>query len=112
MNLTKIVSTSTLVFILITAGLLLGLGSAGATNTQVQERLISIDKKGQDLTQALEAVADQAGVVFNVHGELPKATRDLSLKQAPLNQAMGHTLSIYGVRNHAAAYNAETDTIV
>lgn len=85
---------------------------AQATETPVSEPLISIDKKDQTFTQALKAVANQADITFKTHGDLPKTKRDISLKQVPLNQAMGYILSIYGVRNHAAAFNPETGTIM
>lgn len=97
---------------LIILALLLTLGTSWAADTPIQERLINIDQKAQTFTQVLDAVAEQADISFKTHGDLPQAKRDLTLNQVPLNQAMGHILRLYGVRNHAAAYNAEAETVL
>jgi len=97
---------------LLTAVLLFGYSFLHAENNPVQERMISIDKKDQNFAQALEAIAEQARITFNIHGELPQATRDLSLDQIPLDQALFQVLNIFGVSNHAAAYNPDTGTVM
>lgn len=108
----KVCPLSSVLCPLILLALLLTLGPAWAADTPIKERLISIEQKAQTFTQALDAVAEQADISFKTHGDLPQAKRDLTLNQVPLNQAMGHILRLYGVRNHAAAFNPETGTIM
>jgi hypothetical protein len=83
-----------------------------AEEITVKDRLISIDMQNQDFTQAMEAIAGQAGVIINLHGEIPAGKRDLLMDQVPMGQAMARVLKMYGVRNHAAAYNPETGTVM
>ena len=97
---------------LLTAIFFIGHNYVQAEEVPVRERLISIDKQDQDFTQALKAIADQAGINFNVHGQVPSGNRDLSLKDIPLDQAMTQILRMYGVSNHAVAYNPETGTVM
>ena len=95
-----------------TAIFFIGHNYAQAEEIPVRERLISVDKQNQDFTQALESIANQAGITINVHGQIPEGKRDLSMSQVPMGQAMAQVLRMYGVRNHAAAYNPETGTVM
>ena len=97
---------------LLTAIFFIGHNYAQAEEIPVRERLISVDKQDQDFVQALESIADQAGINLNIHGQIPEGKRDLSMDQMPLGKAMAQVLRMYGVRNHAAAYNPETGTVM
>jgi type II secretory pathway component GspD/PulD (secretin) len=97
---------------LLTAIFFIGHNLAQAEEKPVAERLVSVNLEDQDFTQALKTIADQAGITINIHGQTPAGKRDISINQMPLNQALAHILRIYGVRNHAAAYNPETGTVM
>jgi hypothetical protein len=97
---------------LLTAILLIGNNYVQAEEKPVAERLVTINLEDQDFTQALAVIADQAGITINIHGQTPAGKRDISINNMSLNEAMGHILRIYGVRNHAAAYNPDTGTVM
>ena len=97
---------------LLTAIFFIGHNYVHAEEMPVRERLISVDKKDQDFTQALEAIANQAGIAINIHGQIPEGKRDLSMDQMPLGEAISKIMRLYGVQNHAAAYDPESKTIM
>ena len=97
---------------LLTAIFFIGHNYAQAEEIPVRERLISVDKQDQDFVQALESIADQAGITFNIYGQIPEGKRDLSMDEVPLGQAMAQVFRMYGIRNHAAAYNPGTETVM
>jgi hypothetical protein len=97
---------------LFTAIFFIGHNYAQAEEKPVAERLVSVNLEDQDFTQALKAMADQAGITISIHGQIPAGKRDISITNMSLNEAMGHILRIYGVRNHAAAYNPEKKTVM
>jgi small lipoprotein (TIGR04454 family) len=101
-----------IILFLLTAIVFSGHNYAQAEEKPVVESLVTINLEDQDFTQALKAIADQAGITINIHGQIPAGKRDLSLKQVPLNQALAQVLRIYGVLNHAAAYNPDTGTVM
>jgi type II secretory pathway component GspD/PulD (secretin) len=107
MKLSHQLSLCFVVLFLLTAIVFSGHNLAQAEEKPVAERLVSVNLEDQDFTQALKAIADQAGITINIHGQTPAGKRDLSLKQVPLNQALAQVLRLYGVLNHAAAYNPE-----
>jgi hypothetical protein len=112
MKLSHQLSLCFVVLFLLTAIVFSGHNLAQAEEKPVAERLVSVNLEDQDFTQALKAIADQAGITINIHGQMPQTKRDLFLKQVPLNQALAQVLRLYGVRNHAAAYNPETGTVM
>ena len=112
MKLSHQLSLCFVVLFLLTAFIVMGHNLAQAEEKPVAERLVSINLEDQDFTQALKAIADQAGITINIHGQAPTGKRDITLKQVPLNQALAQVLRLYGVRNHAAAYNPETRTVM
>ena len=97
---------------LLTAIFFIGHNYAQAEEIPVRERLISVNKQDQNFTQALEAIANQAGIAINIHGQIPEGKRDLSMDQMPLGKAMAQVMKMYGVLNHAAAYNPDTGTVM
>jgi hypothetical protein len=101
-----------IILFLLTAIVFSGHNYAQAEEKPVAERLVTINLEDQDFTQALAAIADQAGITINIHGQTPAGKRDISINNLPLNEAMGHILRIYGVRNHAAAFNPEKKTVM
>jgi hypothetical protein len=97
---------------LFTAIFFIGHNYAQAEEKPVVERLVTINLEDQDFNQALMNIADQSGITINIHGQIPAGKRDISITNMSLNEAMGHILRIYGVRNHAAAYNPEKKTVM
>ena len=97
---------------LLTAIFFIGHNCVHAEEIPVRERLISVNRQDQDFTQALEAIAGQAGITINIHGQIPEGKRDLSVDDVPLGQAIAQVFRMYGVRNHAAAYNPGTETVM
>ena len=112
MKLSHQLSVCFVALFVLTAIFFIGHNYAQAEEKPVAERLVTINLESQDFTQALKAIANQAGIRINIHGQTPAGIRDISINQMPLNQAMAHILRIYGVRNHAAAYNPETGTVM
>ena len=78
----------------------------------MSQRLVSVELKDQDFTQALETVAGQVGARISFHGKKPEARRDIVLSQVPMGEAISRIMRLYGVQNHAAAYNPESGTIM
>ena len=111
MKKTSFIQLKILLFLL-TAFIFIGHSIGQAEEVPVRERLVSVNLQDQDFTQALEAIAGQAGITVNLHGQMPAGKRDLSMDQVSLGQAIAQVLRMYGVRNHAAAYNPETGTIM
>lgn len=97
---------------LLTAIFFVGHNYIQAEEKTVSERLVSLELKDQDFTQALEAIADQVGITINIHGQIPEGKRDMSMDLMPLGKAMAQVMKMYGVRNHAAAYNPEAGTVM
>jgi hypothetical protein len=97
---------------LLTSFCVMGHNLAQAEEKHVAERLVSINLEDQDFTQAMAAIADQAGITIKLHGQTPAGKRDISVTIMPLNEAMAQILRLYGVRNHAAAYNPEKKTVM
>ena len=111
MKKTSFIQLKILLFLL-TAFIFIGHSIGQAEEVPVRERLVSVNLQDQDFTQALEAIAGQAGITVNLHGQMPAGKRDLSMDEVPLGQAMAQVFRMYGIRNHAAAYNPGTETVM
>jgi hypothetical protein len=112
MKLSHQLSFCSIALFLLTAFIVMGHNLAQAEEKTVAERLVTINLEDQNFNQALKAVAEEAGITINIHGQIPAGKRDISITNMSLNEAMGHILRIYGVRNHAAAYNPEIGTLM
>jgi hypothetical protein len=112
MKLSHQLSLCSIALFLLTAFIVMGHNLAQAEEKTVAERLVTINLEDQNFNQALKAVAEEAGITINIHGQIPAGKRDISITNMSLNEAMGHILRIYGVRNHAAAYNPEIGTLM
>lgn len=100
-----------LLFIL-TAVILFWHNGSQASETPVWERLVSIELKDQDLSQAIEAIAGQLGINLSFHGKKPTVKRDISLSQIPMGEAVSRIMRLYHVQNHVAAYQPESRTVM
>jgi len=83
-----------------------------AQDMLVLQRPVSLDKKGLDLKQAIEAVARQSDLNITIQGEKPPGTRDIFLSEMPVEKAIKQILKMYGVQNHAAVYFLENKIIM
>jgi hypothetical protein len=112
MKLSHQLSLCFVVLFLLTAFIVMDHNLAQAEEKPVAERLVTINLEDKDFTQTLKTIADQAGITINIHGQTPAGKRDISITNMSLNEAMGHILRIYAVRNHAAAYNPDTGAVM
>ena len=79
-----------------------------AEEIPLRQKLISIDLNDQDFTQAMEAIAGQAGVKIDIHGNNPVGSRSLKFEAVPIDQVITEVANTYGILNHAVAFNSET----
>ena len=96
--------------LLLTFTLTVSPGITLAEDAHIFKRQVSINKKDQNLIQIIEALAYQAEVTIDIHGRIPAEKKDILLNNVPLNEAMAQVLDLYGVKNHAIAYNSEAGT--
>ena len=107
----RIMSSAIGSMILLTSLLFLA-PTAQAAETPIKERIISIDLQNQNFTQAIEAIADQAGISIKLRGEKPQGNRDLSFKKLSVENAIAQVLRQYGVQNHVAAIDTKKQQLM
>jgi len=111
MKKSNLIFTFAAVLLLLIPCLILGSEPAKAADVPVQERMISIDKQDQDFTQALETIADQAGITINIHGQTPTGKRDILLNEVSVKKAIIQIMRLYGVKSQAFAYDDKNNLL-
>lgn len=73
---------------------------------------VNIKLNNVKFVQAIEDISEQSDVAFDLRGNLPDAKRDVSLTEQSLDAALAQILRLYGVTNHVAAYDPETQKMI
>ncbi len=77
----------------------------------LRDRLVSLNLEDADFMQALDAIANDIDATVRFIGEKPSGNRNINLKEVVFGQAVSRIMRMYGVYNHAAAYDMETNTL-
>lgn len=96
---------------MVTALLFLGQDPSVADSSPLKERLVAIDKQDLDFSQAIGAIAEQAGVTIILHGQATEVKKNLTINEMPLDQALSRTLRVYGVQSHATVFDRKNGTL-